>query len=59
MYKFHKDPEEFKDGIFSFKIENSYTINLLNNKILQIVSAKTSTEFNLQDHVGKDLNLGY
>lgn len=57
VYKFHKDPEEFKDGIFSFKIEDSYTINLLNNKILQIVSTKTSTEFNLQDHVGKDFRI--
>lgn len=57
VYKFHKDPEEFNDGIFSFKIEDSYTINLLDNKILQIVSAKTSTEFNLQDHIGKDFKI--
>lgn len=57
VYKFHKDPEEFKDGIFSFKIEDSYTINLLDNKILQIVGAKISTEFNLQDHVGKDFKI--
>lgn len=55
-YKFHKDPEEFKGGNFSYK-DGDYTICLTDNGILKIAGPKESIEFNLQHHVGKDFKL--
>lgn len=55
-YKFHKDPEEFKDGNFSYK-DGDYTICLTDNGILKIAGSKESIEFNLRHHVGKDFKL--
>jgi hypothetical protein len=55
-YKFYKDPEEFKNGSFSYK-EGNYTISLTNDGIIRILGPKESSEYNLQQHVGKDFRL--
>lgn len=58
LYKFYKDPEEFKNGSFSYK-EGNYTISLTNDGIIRILGPKESSEYNLQQHVGKDFRLSY
>lgn len=55
-YKFHKDPEEFKNGNFSYK-DGNYVVSLTDDGILKILGSKESSEFNLQQHVGKDFKL--
>lgn len=53
LFIFHKDPDEFKNGSFSYK-EDNYTISLTNDGIIRILGPKESSEYNLQQHVGKD-----